>query len=231
MPTASEPMHEDTPVDGATLLSELRHEVRDAAADVLKPAVRRATTGAALYVVTRGPEAAEKVAPVVVAGGGAAVVAMGVAAKRARAVGVSRLAKDLSSKLPRKRRASGHARRRHLPVHAHVDVAVAAETAYDRFARFDDWPRSLHRVISEAEIVEEVPAERLVWCGTGPAETVGVATFHRLSAHLTRVQVNLDARPRGLLEKAASTPRMSRRALRSGLLRFRASAEMADATG
>jgi len=80
----------------------------------------------------------------------------------------------------------------------------------------------------EAEIVEQIPFERVVWRSKGPLQTVGVATFHRLSDILTRVQVNMDFQPQGLFERTASGTRIARRALRSDLMRFRAFVEMRD---
>lgn len=235
-----------------TLRSELHHEIRQAAADVLNPVVHRATTTATVAAVERVPRTVDKFAPVVIAGGGAVIVAAVTVAKRARATGARRLARGVASKLSRTggRRPSPALRRRgRLPVQEQIDVAVDASTAYDRFTRFREWPEFMGRVETvapdgdgtlrlsetvwgvrrawEAEIVEEIPADRLVWRSTGADQTVGVATFHRLDANLTRVQVSLDSRPSGLLEKTASSARMSRRALRSDLERFRAAAELA----
>jgi hypothetical protein len=84
----------------------------------------------------------------------------------------------------------------------------------------------------EAEITEQTPCERIAWRSTGGPQTVGVATFHRMSDRLTRVYVNLDFQPKGLFEKTASGMRLSRRALKSDLMRFKAFVEMRDeATG
>jgi uncharacterized membrane protein len=149
---------------------------------------------------------------------------------------------------------TGHGRGRRLPVQESVDVAADIETVYDQFTQFEDWPNFMHRVEKveqrddttvmfheniwgvrrswEAEIVEQMPCERIVWRSKGQPQVVGVATFHKLADNLTRVQVNMDFQPKGLFEKAASGFRMSRRALRSDLMRFKAFVEMRDeATG
>ena len=61
---------------------------------------------------------------------------------------------------------------------------------------------------------------------------MGVVTFHEIGDRLTRIQVNMDFQPKGLFEKAASGMRLSRRALKSDLMRFKAFIEMRDeATG
>ena len=134
------------------------------------------------------------------------------------------------------------------------DVGADLETVYDQFTQFEDWPEFMHRVERieqrdettlmwheniwgvrrswEAEIVEQKPLERIVWRSKGGTQHVGVVTFHRLSDRLTRVIVTMDYQPKGLFEKTASGTRMSRRALKSDLMRFKAYVEMGDeATG
>jgi hypothetical protein len=137
-----------------------------------------------------------------------------------------------------------------LPVQESVDVGVDLETAYDQFTQFEDWPRFMHRVENieqrdeatlmwheniwgvrrswEAEITEQVPCERLVWRSRGGPQTLGVVTFHRLSENLTRIAITMDFQPQGLFEKVASGTRISRRALRSDLMRLKAFIELRD---
>jgi hypothetical protein len=80
----------------------------------------------------------------------------------------------------------------------------------------------------EAEITDQRPNERIAWKSLSGTQTTGVVTFHALSDRLTRIEVNLDFQPQGLLEKTASGFRMSRRALKSDLMRFKAFIEMKD---
>src|SRR5215204_3078240 len=80
----------------------------------------------------------------------------------------------------------------------------------------------------EAEITQQRPNERIAWKSLDGTTNFGVVTFHALSDTLTRVQVNLDFQPQGLFEKTASGFRMSRRALKSDLMRFKAYIEMRD---
>jgi len=80
----------------------------------------------------------------------------------------------------------------------------------------------------EAEITDQRPNERIAWKSLSGTQTSGVVTFHALSDRLTRIEVNLDFQPQGLLEKTASGLRMSRRALRSDLMRFKAFIEMGE---
>src|SRR4051794_817983 len=58
--------------DGQTLTAELRDAVREAAVEVLKPVVRKATTSATKYAVTKGPGLVkDKVGPKLEDAGGA----------------------------------------------------------------------------------------------------------------------------------------------------------------
>jgi uncharacterized membrane protein len=237
--------------DGAvrpTLVSELRDAVRDAALEVLRPVAREATTSAAKFAATKGPGLVkDKVVPMVSEAGGAGALAKGALSKGGDLAGgiTGKLGGDKGGKKP-----TGHGRGRRLPVQEYVYVGVDIETAYDQWTQFEEFPRFMHRVERveqrddtsvmwheniwgvrrswEAEILEQKPCERIVWRSTSGPQQVGVVTFHRIADNLTRVQVNLDFQPQGLFEKTASGFRMSRRALRSDLMRFKAYIEMKD---
>jgi uncharacterized membrane protein len=242
---------------GSTVTSELKSAIREAAIEVLRPVATQATKSAAKFAVTKGPDL---VKDKVGGAGGAATLAKGALSKGTDAAGgVGNVVGGIADKVTGKgdkggKKPTGHGRGRRLPVQEHVDVAADLETVYDQFTQFEDWPEFMHRVEKveqkedttvmfheniwgvrrswEAEIVEQIPCERIVWRGKGQVQVVGVATFHRLSDNLTRVQVNMDFQPKGLFEKTASGMRLSRRALKSDLMRFRAFVEMRDeATG
>ena len=245
---------EERPAESPTLMGELRSTVRDAAIEVLKPVARKATTSAAKYAVTKGPDLVkDRVGPKIAEAGGAGGLAKGVLSKGGN---VGQIAGGLAEKVGGKRakKPTGYGRGRRLPVQEYVDVAVDLQTVYDEFTQFENFPKFMHRVEKieqrddstlmwheniwgvrrswEADIVEQKPCQRIIWRSKGQVETTGVVTFHRLSENLTRVYVNLDFQPKGLFEKAASGMRMSRRALKSDLMRFKAFVEMrGEATG
>jgi uncharacterized membrane protein len=239
-----------------SLTAELRSTIRDAAIDVLRPVAKEATTAAAKYAVKKGPEFVKgTIQPKVEGAGGPTALAQGALSKIGAAGG------GLLSKVKGSGEDGGGAgapqgtgRGRRLPVQEYVDVAVPVETAYNQFTQFEEFPRFMHRVEKveqrddktlmwheniwgirrqwEAEIVEQVPDERIVWRSRGGVQTTGVVTFHRLSDRLTRVYLNVDFQPKGLLEKTASGVRLSRKAIKSDLMRFKAYVEMrADETG
>jgi uncharacterized membrane protein len=238
-----------------TLREELRSVIREAALEVLSPVARRATAAAAQYAVANAPKLAkdtvaprvmDSLAPRIEEAGGAGPLAKGALTK------VSGVGGGVLSKVGlgggEDVRATGKARR--LPVQASVDVAVPLEAAYDQFTRFEEFPEFMHRVEKveqlddthlvwhdsiwgvrrewEAEILEQQPNERIVWESLSGVETTGVVTFHRLSDRLTRIEVSVDTRPERLLQKTASGLRISKRGLKSDLMRFKAFVEMGE---
>jgi uncharacterized membrane protein len=247
---AREGAQEAAGVDALSVTRELKDTFREAAIEVLGPVMRNATTYAAKYAVRKGPGLVkDKVAPRIQEAGGAGGLAQSIGGA----------ASGIAGKLPRLKKKegsspSGTGRGRRLPVQEFIDVGVDLGTAYDQFTQFEDWPKFMHRVERieqrddatlmwhesvwgirrswEAEITDQTPCDRIAWRSAGGPQMVGVATFHRLDDNLTRILVTLDFQPKGLLEKTASGTRMSRRALISDLMRFKAFIELRDeATG
>jgi uncharacterized membrane protein len=148
------------------------------------------------------------------------------------------------------RAGDGTGKGRRMPIQQAVDVAAPLETVYDQWTQFEDFPKFMHRVerveqrdattvvfhekvwgvrrMWEAEIVEQVPDERIVWRTTSGMQHVGVVTFHELSDRLTRVELNVDIDPDGAIEKIARGARFAKRAARADLKRFKAFVEMRD---
>ncbi|TMM05125.1 MAG: SRPBCC family protein [Actinobacteria bacterium] len=234
-----------------TVTSELRDAVREAAIEVLRPVARKATTSAAKYAVTRGPDMVkDKVKPMVSEAGGAGSLVKGVVSKGGDVAGGITGKLGLAGKGKKRRAAEATGRGRRLPVQEDIDVGVPIEVAYAQWTQFEEFPRFMHRVEKleqrddttlmwheniwgvrrswEAEITEQTPCRRIAWRSKGGPNVVGVVTFHELSETLTRIQVNLDFQPKGFFEKAASGMRLSRRALKSDLMRFKAFIEMRD---
>ena len=105
-----------------------------------------------------------------------------------------------------------------------VDVAVPVSTAYNQWTQLEEFPQFMQGVESvqqiddtrsrwktsvlgaerefETKITEQIPDERIAWTTThGETEQAGVVTFHRLDEGTTRVAVQMDIEPDGLLEK------------------------------
>ncbi|CAN5143493.1 SRPBCC family protein [Frigoribacterium sp. UYMn621] len=108
-----------------------------------------------------------------------------------------------------------------------IDVDVPVTTAYNQWTQFESFPHFLsfvesisqiddthnHWVVKvggaerqfDAEITEQHPDERVAWKSTGGDVTqAGVVTFHKLDDSTSRVTVQLDWEPEGLVEKAGA---------------------------
>jgi uncharacterized membrane protein len=104
-----------------------------------------------------------------------------------------------------------------------IEVAVPVRTAYNQWTQFTTFPQFMegveridqlddtrtHWVTSiggvtrefDATITEQHPDERVAWKSEdGPAQA-GVVTFHKLTPDTTKVMLQLDFSPEGLLEQ------------------------------
>jgi hypothetical protein len=59
----------------------------------------------------------------------------------------------------------------------------------------------------------------------------GVVSFHKIEPNLTRIMVEMEFEPNGMIEKMASGLRFVKRAVQADLARFKAHVEMEDAKG
>lgn len=126
-----------------------------------------------------------------------------------------------------------------------IDVHVPVRTAYDQWTQFESFPQFMDGVESitqlddkhshwvtkiagvqrefDTEITEQHPDERVAWKSTGgDTRHAGVVTFHRLDDNTTRVTVQIDWEPQGLVEKAGSTLNMDDRQVKADTKRFKA---------
>jgi uncharacterized membrane protein len=107
-----------------------------------------------------------------------------------------------------------------------VDVDVPVRTAYNQWTQFEEFPRfmdgvqEIHQLDAththwktevagvkrefDAEITEQLPDERVAWKSTEGSQQAGVVTFHRLDDTHTRVTVQMDFDPQGMVEKAGA---------------------------
>ena len=52
----------------------------------------------------------------------------------------------------------------------------------------------------DARITEQTPDQRVAWCSEDGAENAGVVTFHRISDDVTKVMLQMDYDPEGVVE-------------------------------
>ena len=147
----------------------------------------------------------------------------------------------------------GGKKTRRLPIQRWTDVAVPVEKAYDAWVKFDQYPQFMHRVLNveqenkdkvkwqekiwfstrdwEGEITDRRKNDRIAWKTTNGMSHKGVVSFHKIGDNLTRVMVDMEFEPTGMIEKMASGLRFVKRAVQSDLARFKAYVELDDAKG
>src|SRR5438477_2774424 len=83
----------------------------------------------------------------------------------------------------------------------------------------------------EGEITDRRKNDRIAWKTVTGTSHEGVVSFHKLDDKLTRVMVDLDFHPSGMIEKMASGMRFVKRAVEADLARFKAYVELGEAKG
>ena len=73
----------------------------------------------------------------------------------------------------------------------------------------------------DAEITEQIPDERVAWTSREGTRNAGAVTFHRLDDTTTRVMLQLDVEPEGLIEQAGDKLGFIRRRATGDLQRFK----------
>jgi uncharacterized membrane protein len=126
---------------------------------------------------------------------------------------------------------------------ASIDVQVPIGTAYDQWTQFEQFPRfmadvesvrqlddrNLHWTVKiagvsrefDAEITEQHPEERIAWRSTGGVEHAGVVTFHKLADDRTRVMLQLEMEPEGLVETVGEKTGIVSRAAERDMKNFK----------
>jgi uncharacterized membrane protein len=125
-----------------------------------------------------------------------------------------------------------------------LDLPVPRAVAYRAWTRFEEFPSFMKKVENveqqehqtvewkaqifwfhrswTAEIVDQVPNERIVWRSKGEKGYVdGAVTFHELTPDLTRMMVNLEYYPQGFVERTGNLWRAQGRRARLELKFFR----------
>jgi len=124
-----------------------------------------------------------------------------------------------------------------------IDVDVPVSTAYNQWTQFESFPQFMEGVervdqISDtrthwvtkiggvtrefdAEITEQHPDERVAWRTLDGPSQAGVVTFHRLEAAKTRLMLQLEFEPEGIVEQAGDKLGVVNRRLQGDLERFK----------
>jgi uncharacterized membrane protein len=128
-----------------------------------------------------------------------------------------------------------------------VEVKVPLRTAYNQWTQFEQFPSFMEGIKQvtqhddthlhwtaeiggqthewDAEITEQKPDEKIAWRNVGGKENAGVVTFHRIEDTTTRVMVQLDYVPEGIIEKLGDAVGAPDRRVAGDLERFKSLVE------
>jgi uncharacterized membrane protein len=131
-----------------------------------------------------------------------------------------------------------------------VEVNVPVSVAYNQWTQFETFPEFMDGVESitqiddthvhwaasiagvhrewDAEITEQHPDERVAWRATDGAENAGVVTFHHIDDTTTRIMLQLDFEPDGMVEKLGDHLGIVRRRAAGDLQKFKGFIEHRD---
>ncbi|MDQ3327274.1 MAG: SRPBCC family protein [Chloroflexota bacterium] len=124
-----------------------------------------------------------------------------------------------------------------------VEVNVPVRTAYNQWTQFETFPQFMEGVEKvsqlednrlhwrasiagkteewDAEITEQIPDERVAWRNTSGAKNAGVVTFHYLEENKSRVTLQLEYEPEGLIQNVGSALNVPERRIKGDLERFK----------
>jgi uncharacterized membrane protein len=124
-----------------------------------------------------------------------------------------------------------------------IDVHVPARVAYNQWTQFEEFPRFMEGVESvtqlddkrlhwrtnigsvkkewDAEITEQIPDKRIAWRNIAGTSNAGVVTFHRIDDNTTRIMLQLEYDPEGLVENVGDAVGVTSARVRGDLNRFK----------
>ena len=73
----------------------------------------------------------------------------------------------------------------------------------------------------DTEITEQIPDKRIAWRSLAGASHAGVVTFHRISDGRTRIMLQLEYEPEGVMEKVGDAVGVVSHRVEGDLLRFK----------
>ena len=128
-----------------------------------------------------------------------------------------------------------------------IEVDVPLSTAYNQWTQFEEFPhfmegvekviqlddKRLHWVAEiagktrewDAEITEQIPDERVAWKNIDGATNAGVVTFHYIDENKSKIMLQLEFEPEGIVEKAGDALGFVRTRTKGDLERFKSFVE------
>ncbi|MBV9941187.1 MAG: hypothetical protein JO262_03570 [Solirubrobacterales bacterium] len=132
-----------------------------------------------------------------------------------------------------------------VPIQLSIDVAVPLHVAWEEWRSWGSLPEGVHRIEDverdgdvlightagprrvdwEAEIQDEREDESFAWHSVAGTDVAGLATFHRLSDRLTRIELDLDVVPTKPSQALTMALHLAHRHADADLRRFKAHVE------
>ena len=129
-----------------------------------------------------------------------------------------------------------------------IDIEAPVRIVYNQWTQFEEFPRFMEGVqevrqlddrhlhwravvggtekVWDAEITEQIPDERVAWRARAGAANAGVVTFHRITDGRTRIMLQLEYDPQGVVETVGDTIGVVSHRVENDLLRFKDFVEM-----
>ena len=124
-----------------------------------------------------------------------------------------------------------------------IEVEVPVPTAYNQWTQFEEFPRFMEGVIVvkqlddthllwranvggkekewRARITEQTPDQRIAWRSEDGAHNAGVVTFHRISDGKTKIMLQLEYDPEGVVENVGDAVGLVSARVKGDLQRFK----------
>lgn len=125
-----------------------------------------------------------------------------------------------------------------------IEINVPVRAAYNQWTQFEEFPRFMEGVKQvkqiddkhlhwkadiggkekewNAEITEQVPDQRIAWTSREGALNGGVVTFHRLSDSKSKIMLQLEYDPKGVIENVGDAVGVVTQRVQGDLERFKA---------
>jgi uncharacterized membrane protein len=124
-----------------------------------------------------------------------------------------------------------------------IEVNVPAHSAYNQWTQFEEFPKFMEGVVEvrqlddknlhwrtniggkekdfDAEITEQIPDKRIAWRSRSGAPNAGVLTFHPIADQRTRIMLQMEYEPEGIIENAGDLLGVMSRRVEGDLKRFK----------
>ncbi len=124
-----------------------------------------------------------------------------------------------------------------------IEINVPVRAAYNQWTQFEEFPKFMEGVKQvkqvddkhlywkadiggkekewRAEITEQIPDERIAWSSRGGAMNAGVVTFHRLSDSKSKIMLQMEYDPEGLVENVGDVVGVVTQRVQGDLERFK----------